>query len=77
VWCPVRVDRALTNLDGVVGTVVDFERSEVRIEYDGDVLNVDQLTRQLALSGYPASKQWTPPASVSGLPEAPATSPDR
>jgi len=52
-WCAVRVDRALSGVPGVVETEVNFERGEVRVEYDADRVDVERIKDQLARAGYP------------------------
>ena len=52
-WCAVRVDRALSGLPGVVETEVNFERGEVRVEYDADHVDVESIKEQLDRAGYP------------------------
>lgn len=48
IWCPVRVDTALSSLTGVGSTALDFHRGEVIVQFDPGRVNVAQLQVALA-----------------------------
>ena len=53
--CPITVKKAITRVDGVTRTEVDFDKRQAVVTYDDAKANVDQIMRATANAGYPAS----------------------
>ncbi len=52
--CPITVRKALTNVPGVGGAKVDFERREVVVTFDPAKTSVEALTNATRDAGYPS-----------------------
>ena len=57
IWCPVRVNSALSSLSGVGSTTLDFHRREVIVQFDPDRVNVAQLQGALEDWSFPTRGQ--------------------
>lgn len=53
--CPITVKKALSRLDGVVKTEVNFDRREAVVTFDDAKTNVAALARATAEAGYPST----------------------
>jgi mercuric ion binding protein len=53
--CPITVKKAISRVDGVTRTEVDFDRRQAVVTYDDAKANVDQILHATANAGYPAS----------------------
>ena len=53
--CPITVKKAISRVDGVTRTEVDFDKRQAVVTYDDAKANVDQLMRATANAGFPAS----------------------
>ena len=53
--CPITVKKAISKVDGVTQTKVDFDTRQAVVTYDDAKANVDQIMRATANAGYPAS----------------------
>jgi periplasmic mercuric ion binding protein len=53
--CPITVKRALTQVDGVTRTDVNFEKREVVVTFDDAKTNVQTLTQATKNAGYPST----------------------
>jgi periplasmic mercuric ion binding protein len=53
--CPITVKKALSRVDGVTRTEVDFDKKQAVVTFDDARVKVDQLTRATADAGYPSS----------------------
>lgn len=53
--CPFTVKAALSKVDGVAKTEVQFEQREARVTFDDAKTNVQQLTKATQNAGYPST----------------------
>ena len=53
--CPITVKKAISRVDGVSRTEVDFDKRQAVVTYDDAKASVDQLMQATANAGYPAS----------------------
>ena len=53
--CPITVKKAITRVDGVTRTEVDFDKRQAVVTYDDTRASVDQIMRATANAGYPSS----------------------
>ena len=53
--CPITVKKALTKVDGVSKTEVNFDKRQAVVTYDDARTNVETLTRATANAGYPST----------------------
>ena len=53
--CPVTVKKAITRVDGVTRTEVDFDKRQAVVTYDDTKASADQIMRATANAGYPSS----------------------
>ena len=58
--CSARIEKALTQLDGIVTVDAIFSSNMVSIEYDPDVVSLDRIKTLLAKSGYPVAEKDVP-----------------
>ena len=52
--CGLLVDETLEDLDGVIRSVTDVRRGRARIEFDPEVVRVEQLAAAIEALGYPS-----------------------
>ena len=52
--CPITVKRAISKVDGVTQTKVDFDTRQAVVTYDDAKASVDQIMRATANAGYPS-----------------------
>ena len=57
--CPITVKKAISKVDGVTQTKVDFDTRQAVVTYDDAIANVDQIMRATANAGYPAAVKGT------------------
>ena len=57
--CPITVKKAISKVDGVTRTEVDFDKRQAVVTYDDAIANVDQIMRATANAGYPAAVKGT------------------
>lgn len=50
--CGLLVDETLEDLDGVIRSFTDVRRGRARIEFDPEVVRVDELTAAIGALGY-------------------------
>jgi len=53
--CPITVKKAITRVDGVTRTEVDFDKRQAVVTYDDTKASADQIMRATANAGYPSS----------------------
>lgn len=53
--CPITVKKAISRVDGVSRTEVDYDKRQAVVMYDDAKANVDQLMQATANAGYPSS----------------------
>ncbi|OZA30084.1 MAG: mercuric transport protein periplasmic component [Hydrogenophilales bacterium 17-61-9] len=53
--CPITVKKAISRVDGVKQTEVDFDKRQAVVTYDDAKASVDQIMQATANAGYPAS----------------------
>lgn len=53
--CPITVKKAISKLDGVTLTEVDFDKRQAVVTYDDAKANADQIMRATANAGYPST----------------------
>jgi mercuric ion binding protein len=53
--CPITVKKALSRVEGVSKTEVDFEKREAVVTFDDTKASVQKLTRATANAGYPST----------------------
>jgi mercuric ion binding protein len=53
--CPITVKKALSRVEGVTRTEVDFDNKQAVVTFDDARVKVDQLTRATTDAGYPSS----------------------
>ena len=53
--CPITVKQALTNVPGVTGAEVSFEKRQATVTFDDAKTNVEALTRATTNAGYPST----------------------
>jgi len=53
--CPITVKKALTRVDGVTKTEVNFDKLQAVVTYDDAKANVEALTKATANAGYPST----------------------
>ena len=58
--CSARIEKALTQLDGIVTVDAIFSSNMVSIEYNPDVVSLDRIKTLLAKSGYPVAEKDVP-----------------
>lgn len=54
--CPIVVKKAITRVDGVSKTEVDFNKRQAVVTYDDAKVNIDQIMQATANAGYPATR---------------------
>ncbi len=52
--CQKTVEKALAQVDGVYGAVVDLQGGVAEIDYDDDTATIEELTAAVATAGYGA-----------------------
>ncbi len=52
--CPITVKKAISKLDGVTQTEVDFDTRQAVVTYDDAKASADQIMRATANAGYPS-----------------------
>ena len=53
--CPITVKKAISRVDGVTQTEVDFDSRQAGVTYDDTKANADQIMKATANAGYPAT----------------------
>jgi len=53
--CPITVKKAITRVDGVTRTEVDFDKRQAVVTYDDTKASADLIMRATANAGYPSS----------------------
>ena len=53
-WCAVRVDRALMDIDGVESTQLQFDEGLLTVDYDAADTAPENMIRALKEAGYGA-----------------------
>lgn len=53
--CPITVKKALTGVDGVTKTEVNFDKRQATVTFDDAKTNVQKLTKATENAGYPSS----------------------
>ena len=53
--CPITVKKAISRVDGVTKTEVDFNTRQAVVTYDDAKANVDKIMQATANAGYPAA----------------------
>lgn len=53
--CPITVKRALTKVQGVTKTEVDFDKRQAIVTFDDAKTSVEVLTKSTADAGYPST----------------------
>ena len=53
--CPITVKKALSNVEGVSKTDVNFDKREAVVTFDDAKTSVQKLTKATADAGYPSS----------------------
>ena len=53
--CPITVKKAISGVDGVTRTEVDFDKRQAVVSYDDAKANVQQIMQATANAGYPAT----------------------
>ena len=53
--CPITVKKALSNVEGVSKTDVNFDKREAVVTFDDAKTNVQKLTKATEDAGYPSS----------------------
>ena len=56
--CPLTVKGALSKVDGVIKTDVQFEKREARVTFDDSKTSVSKLTDATEDAGYPSSVKF-------------------
>lgn len=54
--CPIVVKKAISRIDGVIKTEVDFNKRQAVVTYDDAKANIDQVMQATANAGYPAMR---------------------
>ena len=52
--CKMAVERELTSLEGVRSAIVSLEDKKVEVEYDENIIKLDQLKQAIEEAGYRA-----------------------
>ncbi|MGV8990617.1 MAG: mercury resistance system periplasmic binding protein MerP [Thiobacillus sp.] len=52
--CPITVKKAISKVDGVMQTEVDFDKHQAVVTYDDAKASADQIMRATANAGYPS-----------------------
>lgn len=55
--CPITVKKAITRVEGVSKTEVDYDKRQAAVTYDDARASVDQIMKATANAGYPATIQ--------------------
>lgn len=55
--CPITVKKAISGVEGVTRTEVDFDKRQAVVSYDDARTNVKQIMQATANAGYPSSVQ--------------------
>ena len=50
--CSTRLQKVLSNLDGVVGADVSFENGTARVEFNGEIVTLDDIKNAIVDSGF-------------------------
>ncbi|MDD2932825.1 MAG: mercury resistance system periplasmic binding protein MerP [Methylotenera sp.] len=53
--CPITVKKALTNVEGVTKTDVNFRKREAAVTFDDTKANIRTLTKATSDAGYPST----------------------
>ncbi len=53
--CQKSVEKALSQVPGVYGAVVDLRDASAQVDYDDDTATIEELTRAVAQAGYSAA----------------------
>ncbi len=53
--CQKTVEKALSQVPGVYGAVVDLKAAVAEVDYDDDTATIEELTGAVASAGYAAS----------------------
>lgn len=53
--CPITVKKAITRVDGVSKTEVDYDKRQAVVTYDDSKASVEQITQATANAGYPST----------------------
>lgn len=53
--CPITVKKAITKVDGVTRTEVDFDKRQAVVTYDDTKASADQIMRATTNAGYPST----------------------
>ncbi len=53
--CPITVKKAISKVNGVTQTEVDFDKRQAVVTYDDAKANADQIMRATANAGYPST----------------------
>lgn len=53
--CPITVKKAISKVNGVKQTEVDFDKRQAVVTYDDAKASVDQIMQATSNAGYPAS----------------------
>lgn len=53
--CPITVKKAITRVDGVSRTEVDYDKRQAVVTYDDARASVEQITQATANAGYPST----------------------
>ncbi len=53
--CPITVKKAISKVNGVTQTEVDFDKKQAMVTYDDTKASADQIMRATANAGYPST----------------------
>ncbi len=53
--CPITVKKAITKVEGVTRTEVDFDKRQAVVTYDDTKASADQIMRATTNAGYPST----------------------
>ncbi len=53
--CPITVKKAISKVNGVTQTEVDFDKRQAVVTYDDAKASADQIMRSTANAGYPST----------------------
>ena len=53
--CQMSVEKALAQVPGVYGAVVDLRNATAEVDYDDDTATIEELTAAVAKAGYEAT----------------------
>ena len=70
--CSARIEKSLSSHDGITLVEAIFSSNMVTVEYDPDVISLDEIKRILAKTGYPVAERnrWSRPGISGTSPSA-------